>query len=222
MTELIINDFKANKFYLLFVAVMTAYYSFISEITRGGFTAFLTIEFVFIFITPFMFLSQSEKNKEHLLYRSLPVSARSIVAAKYISSWIIIMSLILILLFVKPQPASTTGSFTLYSVLAIIALNIVIFFPVLFRFGSSNTIIISIIFLNIALAIIYSLQRAKIHTNVVFKYLLDMVDYVSKTGGQIKNYTGENILFSAFLLIIILLNFASYKVSVYMFKKREL
>lgn len=232
MFDLIKKDFIMNRQLLLIFASLPFCFMIII-LSKDGIGFALNISFVWSTILPFLLISQEEKNKGYRLLCSLPISKRNLLLSKYLSAWgIIIAALIYYFIFgfltfmIFKIPLEYAFyrfmSTQIITVIFILSINIALFFPVIIRYGSENSIIIGIVVLNIICAILFSIKNDTGVFKHIIRFLHSAGDLYNFVIAQVKAVGGNAGYFDFILLMIFLMNFVSYRILLSVFSKREL
>lgn len=232
MYNLIKKDFIMNR-HLLGIFASFPFYFILLFLNKDGAGPVYSISVIWATILPFMFLSQEEKNKGYQLICSLPVSRRLFFISKYLSAWAVsvlsffyfltigfIIAKILNAPFADSIWGISAGDIFIY--LFLVGINISAFFPVLIRFGSVNSAIISIAVINILGLLLMVLKKRTGFFSLLITAAEKAVGAFNYIAGGIKSLAGDAGYYFSLLLLLVFINFISYRVLLFIFRKREL
>lgn len=132
-------DFTVMKRYLYFIAFYAVFFPLCFQ--NSGYIGAITVLCVYIFVIGGV--SVEERDKIHMLHKSLPVTARQIVGAKYLESllvWVYAVTINTVVYFVlnRVVPAFQFESISLEMILGSLTMLLVfvgVSMPLVYKFG---------------------------------------------------------------------------------------
>jgi ABC-type transport system involved in multi-copper enzyme maturation permease subunit len=233
MKALIKKEFLANKQMIMISIIIAAGY-FPFMILQYGEEGIVTLSFMWAVIIPFLVYFHDQKMNGLPLTCSLPGTRKKVVGSKYITAWILLISYMLFTILVSYIAVSFTGGnvvnifegkniFTFLRGFFVISLFIGLLYPIALRYGTITGIIIVGISLNILGVITFTITKMLSGTrDSIDDFFRSIYSAVASVSESLLNSFGEPLFVLFVLFLIIAINYASFKTSVILFKKRDL
>ncbi len=230
MSELIKKDFILHRSILLFITAITIIFCLI--IQEAKLSSYLSIICNFSIYLPFFYMIRESRNNANSLLKSFPVTQNNILAGYYITAWMffifgIIVNLLTAFVMIKLsgitliyQPFQSYVS-TVFWNISILTINIAFFFPTIIVYGMGRALIISILFANIALSRIFYISGKG---DFIYSLILiseSVKSFARNFSGYMINTFGEPFYYLSFVFIIFLINYISYRITVFLFTRKE-
>lgn len=230
MVSLIKKDLILHKkAIMVFMAIVIFYFPVLLSDNDGR--GIITISFFYSAMLPLIIFVREEKFNGNTLFCSLPFKRKNVVLGRYLSSWILIVigiiyclsiSSLINFFFFENNPlfwemVSLKGILSGFLMLSVI---IFFWFPLNFKFGIGKGAIVGFLLVGIFLffssfsSIGQNFNPIHIIRSIVRVFQRSM-DYISFIGGDLS-------LYSMLIIITFLLNFVSFKASLWIFNRKEL
>lgn len=228
--QLFRKDIILYKLILPLISMIILLYIFL--LPQNSFQYVFKLAVTFCTLIPFVYLTKETTSKGYSLLNSLPLSKHHIFAGYYLSAWIFFVLfaafyiLIALILFPVLKGEIEYGYLNEYlsliiSRLIILTINIAVFFPVIIIYGSGRALIFSIIFANIAVSKIFSPGGLGFFSYTIFT-ISEKVKYFTRSYQFfMTNNFGVIVYFLSFVLLLFLINYFSYRITLFLFTKRE-
>jgi ABC-type transport system involved in multi-copper enzyme maturation permease subunit len=222
MFRLLRKDFLFHKTYLLGIGIGYALYAAFSfSRVRSGFIPSIFGPFIFS-ILPIILYSREDKFKAVAFGLSLPTTRRETVAARFLLGWAMMITVYLVssaLIPIVPGSQSSLGAvFQLPAILLTLSMMTLCFgtlMPLVIRFGIAG-LMVPIVVLQI-LGFILMIFRAL----APLRFIKDVIMAIPNTLQALQSATGPVIAAAVALAVLALVNFASFKLSVALFQRKD-
>jgi hypothetical protein len=219
MRELILKDLHLHKKYLLFLGVIFPLYMgiFGSRLDRPGTFAFFG-SFMYV-IGALMLFTREDRFKSVAFGLSLPATRREALASRYLLCWaMMILFYVLSAVVVVAVPGSTLGAAgfrpgTILAALGLMTLYFGALMPLTIRFGPTG-IIIFIVILQVLGIVAMSLRSLSGGIRAFAAAVKTALDAAQGALGP----TGFG---AALVVAIVLLNLASFGISLRLFERKD-
>jgi hypothetical protein len=232
MFNLIKKDFITNR-HLLMIFSTFPFYFIILFYGKEGFAPAFSISVIWALVLPFLFLSQEEKNHGYPLICSLPVNKKTLFISKYLSAWgasvaalcyFLLVGFVLAKLLKAPNADSILdiSATDIFIYIFLVGINISVFFPLLIRYGSVNAATIGIVIMNFFGIVLFTLKKKTGIFATVIGFIEKGAEVFNNIANNIKAVAGNGGYYLVLLIIAFLINYTSYRILLFVFRKREL
>jgi ABC-type transport system involved in multi-copper enzyme maturation permease subunit len=218
---------------LIMLGVGTLYFPILIHRSEAG--GIVTLSFLWGFVFPFILLARDQKSNGMIFSISLPVTRRNYVLSKYIFGWAMLFAVVLYAILYSTLVVTITGGnayeiyrgATVYTYLRgffIVGSIIAVLFPISLRYGTLSGFLIFAVSLNLLGVIIFFISRSLSETgNSIEGFILSIFSFISGVSDYLLESMGELIFIPSFvILLIITINYFSFKTSIILFKQRDL
>jgi ABC-type transport system involved in multi-copper enzyme maturation permease subunit len=222
MFRLLRKDFLFHKTYLLGIGIGYALYAaFFFSRVRSGFVPSIFGPFLYS-ILPIILYSREDKFKAVAFGLSLPTTRRETVAARFLLGWMMMLAVYLVssaLIPIVPGSKSSLGEvLQLPAILLTLTLMTLCFgtmMPLVTRFGIAG-LMVPIVALQI-LGFIFMIFRALAPVRLIKAAVMAIPEAFQ----AIRSAAGPAVAVVTALAVLALLNFASFKLSVALFQRKD-
>jgi hypothetical protein len=222
MFKLLRKDILFHKTYLLGIGIGYALYAaFLFSRVRSGFVPSIVGPFLYS-ILPIILYSREDKFKAVAFGLSLPTTRRETVAARFLLGWMMMLAVYLVssaLIPIVPGSKSSLGEvLQLPAILLTLTLMTLCFgtmMPLVTRFGIAG-LMVPIVALQI-LGFIFMIFRAL----APLRLIKAAVMAIPEAFQALRSAAGPVVAVVTALAVLALLNFASFKLSVALFQRKD-
>ena len=233
MLTLFKKELLVQRFYLLIMlGVGTLYFPIL--IYRSDAGGIVILSFMWGFLFPFLLLLRDQISNGMIFSISLPVTRRNYVLSKYIFGWALLFAVVLYAVLYSTLVVTITGGnaydiyrgasvYTYLRSFFIVGSIIAVLFPLSFRYGTVIGFLIFGVSLNLIVIIIFFISRSLSETvNSIQGFVVSIFSFISEASDYLLESMGELIFIPFVILLMVAINYVSFKTSVILFKKRDL
>jgi len=220
MFKFVLKDFFLHKKYILSLGILYPLYV-------GWFGSRLHNPTVYALIAAFMYMivalfpyTREDKLKAVGLSLSLPATRREIILGRFLTSWTLMIGLWIlgtaVALFIpggKLGASKLLGLGTILTILAYMTAFLAAFMPLVVRFGMVG-IMIFLVAMQV-LGIVAMLLRARIRNLKV------IIGSVGRGVAAAQEALGPAVAAAAVLIVLLIVNYASFELSAFLFKRKD-
>jgi hypothetical protein len=221
MRELMLKDLRLHKKFILgFGLAYIAYLAIFSS--RANNPGVISVFGAFLYsIIPLLVFSREDKFKAAAFNLSLPVNRKEFLLARYLSGWLLMLALYmgtsLLTISVpgtKLGPSAVFQVKTLLTVLAFMGILFAALMPFVVAYGWTG-LIAFLVFLQVLGIILMLLITAS------RPVLTAVITGVKQAVAAAQSALGPGGFAAALIVLLVLLNLGSFKVSVFLFNRKE-
>ncbi len=217
---------------LIMLGVGTLYFPILIHRSDAG--GIVILSFLWGFVFPFLLLARDQKSNGIILSISLPVTRRNYVLSKYIFGWALLFAVVLYAILYSTLVITITGGnaydiyrgasvYTYLRGFFIVGLLIAVLFPISLRYGTLVGFLIFGVSLNLIVIIVFFISRSLSETvKSIEGFTLSIFSFISEVSDYLLESMGELIFIPFVILLMFAINYVSFKISVILFKKRDL
>jgi len=221
MRELMLKDLRLHKKYIIgFGAGCILYLAFFSS--RANNPGVISIFGAFLYsIVPLTIFTREDKFKASAFNLSLPVTRKEFLAARYLSGWLLMLALYagtsLLTIFIPGTKLGPSAVFQVKTILAVLAFMAILFaalMPLVVAFGWTGLIAFLVVFQ--VLGIVFMLLITAFRPG-----LAAITGGIGKAISAAQSALGPAGFAAALIVLLFLLNLASFKGSAFLFNRKE-
>jgi ABC-type transport system involved in multi-copper enzyme maturation permease subunit len=220
MRELILKDFYLNKRYILtqgpFLSLIAGYFAWRGN-SPSAYAFFASFMYFFVGL---LLYTREDKFKSIGLSLSLPATRREIMAGRYLVIWTVMISLFVLGILVAgllPGKALAFSALveprTLLTALITMALCLSFFMPFFVSFGLAGLMVFLIAAQVLGIVTLMLWGR--------FDLIRAVLGSIGKAIAPIRSGLGPTGSAGALVFLLLVLNYASFRLSMYLFQRKD-
>ncbi len=231
MYQLIKKEFTLNKIIFAIFAIFPFMFFPLFANTDGGINTFRFQLYFWALMIPFVMMLRESKFNAAITYCSLPFKRRTIVLAKYLSFWVIMISSFLFFmmigyllnLFFSHHDFSLINEIFNYAVLrnmVYFSLFTAVVLPIFIRWASFVGVMIGLVLMQILGVVVFILAKSN-SIRGVFDFVTGLINNINYQIYEISSAYGWLTFVFMMVLAAFIINFISYNFAVFLFERKE-